>query len=100
MKHYVLIYDLAHDYLERRPDFRSLHLGLAWASAEAGDLVMGGALDDPVDTAMLLFRGDTPAAAEAFARADPYVANGLVKAWRVREWVTVAGPLAARPVRP
>jgi len=49
---------------------------------------------------MFLFSGDSPAAAEAFANADPYVANGLIKSWRVRQWTTVAGPLAATPVRP
>ena len=43
------------------------------------------------DTAVLLFRGDSPAAAERFAAADPYVANGLVARWRVREWTTVVG---------
>jgi len=27
----------------------------------------------------------------AFAKADPYVKNGLVKSWRVRKWATVIG---------
>jgi uncharacterized protein YciI len=47
----------------------------------------------------LLFEGDSPAAAEAFARADPYVLSGLVAGWRVREWMTVVGERAAKPVR-
>jgi uncharacterized protein YciI len=38
-----------------------------------------------------LFRGDSAAAAEQFAAADPYVQNGLVTRWRVREWTTVVG---------
>jgi uncharacterized protein YciI len=38
-----------------------------------------------------MFRGDSPTAAEDFAKSDPYVLNGLVKNWRVREWVTVVG---------
>jgi hypothetical protein len=42
----------------------------------------------------LLFRADSPAAAENFARSDPYVLNGLIKQWRVREWRTVVGPTA------
>ncbi len=49
---------------------------------------------------MLLFKGETPEVAESFARADPYVANGLVRSWTVRERLTVAGGLAASPVRP
>ena len=53
--------------------------------------MLGGALANPVDGTVLLFKGDSPAAAEAFARADPYVTNGLVTNWRVREWTTVVG---------
>jgi len=48
---------------------------------------------------VLLFTGESPAAAEAFAKADPYVQAGLVKRWRVREWTTVVGEGAATPVR-
>ena len=44
---------------------------------------------------MLLFSGDSPAAAEAFAKADPYVVNGIVTKWRVRPWTTVVGRDAA-----
>jgi uncharacterized protein len=97
--HYLLIYDVSDDYLERRAQFRDIHLKLAWAAAERGELLLGGALADPVDTAVLLFEGDTPAVAESFAKADPYVLNGLVKQWRVRQWTTVAGERAATPVR-
>ena len=100
MKHFLLIYDVAPDYLERRPQFRSAHLGHAWDAYERGDLVVAGALADPPDGAVLMFKGDDSSAAEAFAAADPYVANGLVTSWRVREWTTVIGDLAATPVRP
>jgi uncharacterized protein len=99
MKHFLLFYDLAPDYLERRGVFRGAHLQLAWTAQERGDLVMGGALTDPTDTAVLLFKADSAAAAESFARVDPYVTNGLVKAWRIREWTTVVGADAATPVR-
>jgi len=99
MKHFLLFYEGAPDYLERRPQFRGDHLKHAWAAVERGDLVLGGALADPVDGAVLLFRGVGPAAAEDFARADPYVLNGLVARWHVREWTTVVGELAANPVR-
>lgn len=98
--HYLLIYELSDDYLERRPEFRGSHLALAWAAAERGELLLGGALAEPADRAVLLFQGDTPAAAEAFVRADPYVAHGLVRAWSVRPWTTVVGAGAASPVRP
>jgi uncharacterized protein len=97
--HYLLMYDLVADYVERRPAYRDAHLKLAWAAAERGELLLAGALADPADGAMLLFTGNSPAAAEAFAKADPYVLSGLVTRWRVREWTTVVGEDAARPVR-
>jgi uncharacterized protein YciI len=98
--HYLLIYDTAPDYLEKRPQFRAAHLKLAWEAHERGELVLGGALTDPVDGAILLFKGDSPAAAERFAAADPYVKNGLIARWRVRPWTTVIGKDASTPVRP
>lgn len=96
--HYLLIYDLAADYMERRPAFRPAHLGMARAAVARGDLVLGGALADPPDRAILLFRGTSPDAAQEFARTDPYVLNGLVTRWQVREWTTVVGPGAEAPL--
>jgi uncharacterized protein YciI len=98
--HYLLLYDVVPDYVERRAAFRTEHLTLAWQAHDRGELVLGGALADPIDGAVLLFRGDSPAVAEAFAAADPYVRNGLVTRWRVRAWNTVVGESAATPVRP
>ena len=98
--HYLLFYELGDDYLSRRGEFRSAHLDLAWKASERGELVLGGALANPVDGAVLLFKGDSPEVAERFAKADPYVTNGIVKQWRVREWTTVVGADASTPVRP
>lgn len=98
MAHFLLAYDLAPDYLARRPAFRDAHLALAWSAADRGALLLGGAVGDPVESALLLFTDSE--AAHAFARADPYVANGLVTAWRVLPWTTVVGAGAATPVRP
>ncbi len=100
MKHYLLLYDLAEDYVQRRVALRAAHLEKAWRAHEDGALVLAGALANPVDAAVLLFRGESPEVAEAFAKADPYVTNGLVVRWRVREWMTVAGEAASNPVRP
>lgn len=97
MRHFLLTYTLAPDYLERRPEFRGAHLALAKAAAARGELVLGGPLDPP-EEAMLLFAGEDAGAAAAFAANDPYVANGIVTAWRVREWTTVVGAGAATPL--
>lgn len=98
MAHFLLRYALAPDYLERRGALRDSHLALAWAAVERGELLLGGAVGDPADSALLLFTdGD---AANAFAQADPYVAQGLVTGWDVQPWTTVVGTGAANPVRP
>jgi len=94
MKHFLLTYTLAPDYLARRPEFRGAHLALARAAVERGELLLAGALDPP-EEAVLLFAGEDASAAEAFASSDPYVRNGLVTTWRVRAWTTVVGEGAA-----
>lgn len=93
----ALIYELVDDYLERRPAHRAEHLALARAASERGELVLGGAFADPADGALLLFEGPDRAVAERFAAADPYVRNGLVSRWRVREWTVVVGRAFAGP---
>lgn len=96
--HWILRYATTPDYLARRAAFREAHLALAWAAVEAGDLLLGGAVGDPPESALLLFANE--AAARAFAEADPYVENGLVARWDVLPWNTVVGEQAANPVRP
>lgn len=89
--HHILFYEVAEDYIERRAPLRAEHLELARQSQTRGEMVLGGALADPVDGAVIVFRGESPAVAEAFAKADPYVRHGLVKSWKVRKWMTVIG---------
>ena len=77
--------------MERRVPLRDQHLRLAREAHARGELILGGALAHPADGAVLLFRGDSPTVASTFAEADPYVIEGLVTRWRVREWTTVVG---------
>jgi len=97
--HYLLIYEFAPDYLARRPQYRDGHLTLAWQAAERGELVLGGAVGDPLEGAILLFSAGSAAIPTAFAHADPYVSKGLVTRWRVAPWHTVAGQQASNPTR-
>ena len=90
MKHFLLTYTLAPDYMERRGAYREEHLQLLRDAEQRGDLILAGALNPP-DEAVLVFAGEDASAAEALARADPYVTQGLVTDWRVREWVVVVG---------
>ena len=98
--HYLLFYDVVDNYAEKRTPFRTDHLAHARAALARGELVLAGALANPIDGTVLLFKGPSPAAAESFARADPYVTNGLVTSWRVREWTTVVGKDAEVPLPP
>jgi uncharacterized protein YciI len=98
--HFLLLYDVTADYVDRRAEYRNEHLRLAWASAARGELILGGALAEPVDGAVLLFKASSASTVEDFAKNDPYVRNGLVTNWRVRQWLTVVGDWATTPVRP
>jgi uncharacterized protein YciI len=89
--YFILRYELVDDYLTRRTPLRPEHLALARAAVASGALRLAGALDEPADEALLIFRGDGPDVAEAFARADPYVREGLVLRWTVRRWTVVIG---------
>ena len=89
--YYILFYKTVDHYKEKRKPYRADHLAMAKEAYEKGDLVMGGALDDPADEAVLVFKGESDAAARAFAENDPYVKNGLISAWSVRPWKVVIG---------
>jgi uncharacterized protein len=89
--HYILFYDYADDAVTKRAPFRAAHLDYAKKSNERGELILAGALADPVDGAVLVFSGAHPEAAGKFAENDPYVKGGLVRKWKVRKWTTVIG---------
>ncbi|MGY1641718.1 YciI-like protein [Geodermatophilus sp. SYSU D00703] len=88
--HLVLEYTLADDYLERRAALREEHLTLVRAAHERGELLLAGALPDPYDRALLVWTAPREVV-ERFVEADPYVVNGLVTGWTVRDWNVVVG---------
>ena len=90
MKYFALMYDVVDGFLEKRMPFREAHLAHVRDAHARGGLVMAGALGDPVG-ALLVFRAETADPVERFARADPYVTNGLTAHWRVRPWAVVVG---------
>ena len=87
--YYLLFYDFADGFLDRRTPFRQAHLALARQAKERGELIMGGPFSEPVDGAVLLFQAEDGSIPERFAREDPYVQQGVVKQWRVRGWNAV-----------
>lgn len=95
--HYVLFYEVVSDYVARRAPFREAHLRLVGDAFDRGEIVLAGAYTEPADGSAIVFRGDSPKAAEEFAKNDPYVKNGIVTSWRVRKWATVVGDGAKLP---
>src|SRR5258708_39865392 len=91
MNYYALLYELVDDMVNRRAPYREEHLRLAREARERGELVLAGALGEPVDRALLVFHVADKSKVEAFARKDPYVVNGLAKKWEVRPWNVVVG---------
>ena len=91
MSYYALFYEAVDDFMARRGAYRDEHLRMAREAHARGELVLAGALTDPANGALLIFHGESPAAAEAFARQDPYVKNGLITGWKVRPWTVVVG---------
>ena len=89
--YYVLTYRTVAGYVEKRAPYRPEHLAYSNEAHARGELFMGGALADPADMALLIFRADSPRIAEEFARNDPYVKAGLIKEWSVRPWTVVIG---------
>ena len=96
MKYFVLTYDVVENFAERRMPFRSSHLKMVQDAHERGEIVMAGALGNPPDGTLLVFRVSDSTVAERFARNDPYVINGLVTDWKVRPWNVVVGGETAK----
>jgi uncharacterized protein YciI len=92
MKHFLLFYDYVPEYLEKRTALRPAHFAHARAAVDRDDLFLAGACtDDGPPIGVLVFKASDRRVVEDFARADPYVTQGLVTSWRVREWTTVTG---------
>jgi len=84
MPYFILFYDVVDDFPLMRTPFRAQHLKQVQHAHDRGELLMAGVLAEPADGAVLVFRVDDRSAVDAFARADPYVSNGLVTRWHVR----------------
>jgi uncharacterized protein len=90
MPYFALTYAVVDDFVNQRTPYRPQHLQLAREANERGELLLAGALAEPAG-ALLVFKADDRSTAENFAKADPYVTNGLVTSWVVRPWTVVIG---------
>ncbi|MDQ6880260.1 MAG: YciI-like protein [Candidatus Dormibacteraeota bacterium] len=89
--YYLLLYDVVEGFVERRAPYRDAHLQLAREAHERGELLLAGAVEDPADRAVLVFKTDHKSDVDRFAENDPYVKEGLVTVWRVQRWNVVVG---------
>ena len=90
MPYFTLTYEVVDDFVNKRTPFRPTHLAGVREAYARGELIMAGALGEPAG-ALLVFRAADKSVVENFAKADPYVNEGLVKKWTVRPWTVVVG---------
>ncbi len=82
---YVLSYEAADDFRTKVPFHFEAHRALWRQFHSAGQLLMVGPFADaPAGGAMAIFT--TRDAAESFVKADPFVSQGIVARWTIREW--------------
>jgi uncharacterized protein len=91
MAYYLLIYHAVDNYVVRRAPYREEHLRLVREAHDRGEIVMAGALADPVDQAVIVFRCMDKVPIESFIQKDPYVKSGLINRWEIRPWTVVIG---------
>ena len=85
---YVLVYDSADDVAQTAPVHFAAHRARWKDFQAAGTLLLIGPYSDQ-SGALAVFT--TREAAEEFARTDPFVLNGVVRAWSVKEWAEALG---------
>jgi uncharacterized protein len=82
---HVLFYGPADDVLAKAPAHFPAHSERCDMFHERGSLLTVGTFGDPQQQgSMAVFT--TREAAEEFVNADPFVLNGVVRKWHVREW--------------
>lgn len=89
--YFALLYYVDPDFAQKRLPFRDAHLHRVVEAHGRGELLHAGALGDPPERALLIFRVTDRATVERFAQADPYVTSGLVRRWEVQPWAVVCG---------
>jgi uncharacterized protein YciI len=80
---YVLMYESAEDVRTKAPIHFPAHRERWQRFVADGTLLLIGPFTD-LEGSMAVFR--TREAAEEFAKEDPFVLNGVVRTWRIREW--------------
>jgi len=89
--YYILYYKYTDNFIEKRKPFREEHLKLAKTAFGKGEMTMAGVFNDPPDSALLIFKGDESSVVDKFVKNDPYVKNGIVTQYKIKEWRVALG---------
>ena len=92
--HYVVFFVTSYESLDdafaREPDLIAAHRARTKELHAQGKLLMAGAIlnnpEEPLSTMAIL---PTREDAEEYARGDPFVLNGMVSKWYIREWANM-----------
>lgn len=88
---YVLFYESAEDVAAKAPAQFAAHRARIDEFQARGELLMVGTFANPQEEgAMAIF--SSREAAEEFATGDPFVVNGVVRAWQIRGWNGILVP--------
>jgi hypothetical protein len=81
---FMVTYAYVADMEQRRAPHRADHLAWLRELAEAGRMILAGATLDPVDTAVLIVRGEDAHAVRRMLLNDPYAEANLIIGLSVR----------------
>jgi uncharacterized protein len=88
---YVLFYEPADDVVARAAPHFAEHSARLDDFHARGTLLMVGTFGDPqTEGSMSVFTSRE--AAEEFVEGDPFVRNGVLRGWHIREWDEVLVP--------
>lgn len=91
MKTFAVFTYFVEGVAEKRAPFREAHLAHLRAMHESGQLLLGGALLDPMDAGLLVVRAESKEDVERELASDAYASNGIWTKIVVREWNVVVG---------
>lgn len=86
----VTLYKSFDDARTNAPDLIAAHIARSEELHVRGTLLMSGAfLDDPQESLSTMSVLTTREAAEEYIKGDPFVLNGMVRTWYIREWANM-----------